>query len=109
MVLTVISYIAIIASVIHLWKLRPFSNGVCVAITIGLLLLGWIGLVIYWIYFLVKRPDRIPVVQIEDSAQQPSTTEDLVPEAVNPDGEAQSILIMQSFPYLIMGIHKFQF
>lgn len=91
MVLTVISYIAIIASVIHLWKLRPFSNGVCVAITIGLLLLGWIGLVIYWIYFLVKRPDRIPVVQIEDSAQQPSTTEDLVPEAVNPDGEAQSI------------------
>ena len=91
MVLTVISFLAIIATIIHLWKLRPFSNGVCVAITIGLLLLGWIGLVIYWIYFLIKRPDRIPVVQIEDSAQQPSTTEDLVPEAVNSDGEAQSI------------------
>lgn len=91
MVLTVISYVAIIASVIHLWKLRPFSNGVCVAITIGLLLLGWIGLIIYWIYFLVKRPDRIPVVQIEDSAQQSSTTEEVVPEEVNSDEEVQSI------------------
>lgn len=38
--LTIISYIAIIATIIHLWKLRPFSNGVCVAVTIGLLLFG---------------------------------------------------------------------
>ena len=33
MALTIVSYIAIIATIIHLWKLRPSSNGVCVAIT----------------------------------------------------------------------------
>lgn len=58
MVLTVISYIAIIASVIHLWKLRPFSNGVCVVITIGLLLLGWLGLIIYWVYFMTRKKPK---------------------------------------------------
>lgn len=91
MALTIISYIAIIATIIHLWKLRPFSNGVCVAITIGLLLFGWIGLIIYWVFFLIKRPDRISVVQIEDSKQRPSITDDVVPEVINSDGETQSI------------------
>lgn len=91
MALTIVSYIAIIATIIHLWKLRPFSNGVCVAITIGLLLLSWIGLIIYWVFFLIKRPDRISVVQIEDSKQQPSITDDVVPEVINSDGETQSI------------------
>ncbi len=91
MALTIVSYIAIIATIIHLWKLRPFSNGVCVAITIGLLLLSWIGLIIYWVFFLIKRPDRISVVQIEDSKQRPSITDDVVPEVINSDGETQSI------------------
>lgn len=91
MALTIVSYIAIIATIIHLWKLRPFSNGVCVAITIGLLLLGWIGLIMYWVFFLIKRPDRIQVVQIEDSKQRPSITDDVVPEVINSDGETQSI------------------
>lgn len=89
--LTIISYIAIIATIIHLWKLRPFSNGVCVAITIGLLLFGWIGLIIYWVYFLIKRPDRISVVQIEDSTQQPSTTDNAVSEVIDSNRETQSI------------------
>lgn len=89
--LTIISYIAIIATIIHLWKLRPFSNGVCVAITIGLLLFGWIGLIIYWGYFLIKRPDRISVVQIEDSTQQPSTTDNAVLEVIDSNRETQSI------------------
>lgn len=95
MVLTVISYLAIIATIIHLWKLRPFSNGVCVVITIGLLLVGWLGLIIYWAYFLIKRPDRIPVVQIEDATQQTSAiTEDeelVTPEVVNNGGEEETI------------------
>lgn len=91
MALTIVSYIAIIATIIHLWKLRPFSNGVCVTITIGLLLLSWIGLIIYWVFFLIKRPDRISVVQIEDSKQRPSITDDVVPEVINSDGETQSI------------------
>lgn len=91
MALTIVSYIAIIATIIHLWKLRPFSNGVCVAITIGLLLFSWIGLIIYWVFFLIKRPDRISVVQIEDSKQRPSITDDVVPEVINSDGETQSI------------------
>ena len=91
MALTIVSYIAIIATIIHLWKLRPFSNGVCVAITIGLLLLSWIGLIIYWVFFLIKRPDRISVVQIEESKQRPSITDDVVPEVINSDGETQSI------------------
>lgn len=89
--LTIISYIAIIATIIHLWKLRPFSNGVCVAITIGLLLFGWIGLIIYWVYFLIKRPDRISVVQIEDSTQQPSTTDNAVSEVIDSNRETQTI------------------
>lgn len=89
--LTIISYIAIIATIIHLWKLRPFSNGVCVAITIGLLLFGWIGLIIYWVYFLIKRPDRISVVQIEDSTQQPSTTDNAASEVIDSNRETQSI------------------
>ena len=91
MTLIIISYMALIATIIHLWKLRPFSNGVCVAITIGLLLFGWIGLIIYWVFFLIKRPDRIPIVKIEDSTQQSSTIDDVVPEVVNSDEEAQSI------------------
>ena len=91
MALTIVFYIAIIATIIHLWKLRPFSNGVCIAITIGLLLLSWIGLIIYWVFFLIKRPDRISVVQIEDSKQRPSITDDVVPEVINSDGETQSI------------------
>lgn len=89
--LTIISYIAIIATIIHLWKLRPFSNGVCVVITIGLLLFGWIGLIIYWVYFLIKRPDRISVVQIEDSTQQPSTTDNAVSEVIDSNRETQTI------------------
>lgn len=91
MAFTIMSYVAIIYTIIHLWKLRPFSNGVCVAITIGLLLLSWIGLIIYWVFFLIKRPDRISVVQIEDSKQRPSITDDVVPEVINSDGETQSI------------------
>lgn len=91
MAFTIMSYVAIICTIIHLWKLRPFSNGVCVAITIGLLLLSWIGLIIYWVFFLIKRPDRISVVQIEDSKQRPSITDDVVPEVINSDGETQSI------------------
>lgn len=89
--LTIISYIAIIATIIHLWKLRPFSNVVCVAITIGLLLFGWIGLIIYWVYFLIKRPNRISVVQIEDSTQQLSTTDNAVSEVIDSNRETQSI------------------
>lgn len=89
--LTIISYIAIIATIIHLWKLRPFSNGVCVVITIGLLMFGWIGLIIYWVYFLIKRPNRISVVQIEDSTQQLSTTDNAVSEVIDSNRETQSI------------------
>ena len=91
MALTIVSYIAIIATIIHLWKLRPFSNGVCVAITIGLLLLGWIGLIMYWVFFFIKRPDKIQVVQMEDSTQQPSTTDEVAPKVINSGGETQSI------------------
>ena len=91
MTFTIMSYVVIIFTIIHLWKLRPFSNGVCVAITIGLLLLGWIGLIIYWVFFLIKRPDRIPVVQIEDSKQHPSNADEVTPEVINSGGEMQSI------------------
>ena len=89
--LTIISYIAIIATIIHLWKLRPFSNGVCVAITIGLLLFGWIGLIMYWVFFFIKRPDKIQVIQMEDSTQQPSTTDEVAPKVISSGGETQSI------------------
>lgn len=84
-----------IATIFHLWKLRPFSNGVCVAITIGLFMIGWMGLIIYWVFFIVKRPDRISVVQIEDSTQQLSaiTKDDDVgvTEVVISDLEKQSV------------------
>lgn len=57
MILTIISFIAAIATIIHVWKVRPFSTGICIAISIGLLLFGWIGTIIYWIYILQgKKP-----------------------------------------------------
>lgn len=91
----IIYYIAIFSTIIHLWIVRPFSNGVCVAVTIGLLLFGWIGLIAYWVYFLVKRPDRIPVVQTDDSLQQASSvTEDsdvATPDVVNAENEELSL------------------
>ncbi|MBR6601730.1 MAG: hypothetical protein IKK87_07800 [Bacteroidaceae bacterium] len=52
MILTIISFIVAIATIIHVWKVRPFSTGICVVTSIGLLLLGWIGTIIYWIYIL---------------------------------------------------------
>lgn len=55
MILTIISFIAAIATIIHVWKVRPFSTGICIAISIGLLLFGWIGTIIYWIYILQRE------------------------------------------------------
>lgn len=68
MILTIISFIAAIATIIHVWKTRSFSTGICVAISIGLLLFGWIGLLIYWIYILQGRkvsPTEAAIAEIE--------------------------------------------
>lgn len=69
---TIIILLAIIATIIHLWKSRPFSNGICIAITICLLLCSWPGPIIYWVIFLVKKLRKNPVVQIEKTIPEPS-------------------------------------
>lgn len=61
-ILGVVIFIVDIATIVHLWKHRPFTTWICAVVTIALLFFSWMGPLVYWIYFMTRRKPRTEIL-----------------------------------------------